>query len=112
MRDHGAAEEIRVFVTDQEPAPAYELGQRIFGELAQGHPATAVYATSDTTAIGVIQAAFQPASPSRPPVHGWLRRHRHGALYHPISQTGVDMGRVAAELLSGMIDDNLNASAR
>jgi DNA-binding LacI/PurR family transcriptional regulator len=42
MRDHGAAEEIRVFVTDQEPAPAYELGQRIFGEDVRSHPATAV----------------------------------------------------------------------
>lgn len=54
MRDHGAAEDIRVFVTDQEPAPAYELGQRIFEGLVQRHPATAVYATSDTTAIGLM----------------------------------------------------------
>jgi DNA-binding LacI/PurR family transcriptional regulator len=113
LRERGAGDRIRVFITDQEPEPAYELGQRIFRELGgDDHPATAIYATSDTTAIGLMQAAFQAgiAIPERLSMVGYDDIDMAPYTIPPlttISQTGVEMGRVAAELLFTMIDQNL-----
>jgi LacI family transcriptional regulator len=112
MREHGAAEHIRVFITDQEPEPAYELGQRIFKDFARD-PATAIYATSDTTAIGLLQAAFQAGIgvPDRLSMVGYDDIDMAPYTIPPlttISQTGVEMGRTAAELLLAMIDQNLH----
>jgi DNA-binding LacI/PurR family transcriptional regulator len=67
MRDHGAAGEICVFVTDQEPEPAFELGRASSGS-QRGRPATAVYATSDTTTIGLMQPALGRYRDPRAPV--------------------------------------------
>jgi LacI family transcriptional regulator len=119
MRDHGAGDRIQVHITDQEPEPAYELGRRIFagfgaagagGDASGG--ATAVYATSDTTAIGLMQAAYRAgiAMPSRLSVVGYDDIDIAPYTIPPlttVSQTGVEMGRAAAELLFAMIDEDL-----
>ena len=79
MREHGAGEHIQVFVTDQEPAPSFELGQRIFAGFDTSASATAIFATSDTTAIGLMQAAFQAGvGDPRPALDRRVRRHRPG----------------------------------
>jgi DNA-binding LacI/PurR family transcriptional regulator len=110
MRDHGAGDRVQVHITDQEPAPAFELGRRIFAELDAGAGATAVYATSDTTAIGLMQAAYQAGIPipGRVSMVGYDDIDMAPYTIPPlttISQTGVEMGRVAAELLFSMIDE-------
>jgi hypothetical protein len=70
MRDHGAAAEIRVFVTDQEPEPAYELGSASSGRRwnATRRPLSTPPRTPPRS------ACCRPASPSRPPLDGWVRR--------------------------------------
>jgi DNA-binding LacI/PurR family transcriptional regulator len=97
MREHGAAGQTSVFITDQEPAPAYELGQRIFRGFERGDPATAIYATSDTTAIGLMQAAFQAGIriPDRLSMVGYDDIDIAPYTIPPlttVSQTGVEMG--------------------
>ena len=114
MRERSAGEHIRVFITDQEPAPAFELGQRIFADFG-ADPATAIYATSDTTAIGLMQAAFQAGVtiPQRLSMVGYDDID-FAAFTNPplttISQDGVEMGRIAAQLLFEMVDQGRKRS--
>ena len=114
LRDRGAGDRIKVFITDQEPEPAFELGQRIFADFGRAAP-TAIYATSDTTAIGLMQAAFQAgvAIPDRLSIVGFDDIDFAAFTIPPlttVSQSGVEMGRVAAELLFEMVEHNRNRS--
>jgi LacI family transcriptional regulator len=115
MREHAVAEATQVFITDQEPAPSYELGKRIFaGGSVQGD-ATAIYATSDTTAIGLMRAAFDAAIaiPDQLSVVGYDDIDLAAFTIPPlttIGQSGVEMGRAAADLLFAMIDRGLELS--
>ena len=59
MREHDLADRIDVQVTDQETALAFDLGSRLFARPLDAIETTAIYATSDTTAIGLMQAAFR-----------------------------------------------------
>ena len=113
MHQRGAGDRIQVFITDQEPAPAFELGRRMFAGFDEGRWPTAIYATSDTTAIGLMQAAFQAgvAIPERLSIIGYDDIDIAPFTIPPlttISQGGMEMGTSAADLLFTMIDENLN----
>ena len=104
MRDHSAGDRIAVFVTDQDPGPALELGRRLFldGDWPDG--ATGLYATSDTTAMGLMQAAYQARvrMPEQLSIVGYDDIDLAAFTIPPlttISQDGVEMGRRAADLL-------------
>lgn len=112
MRSRGASDQIRVYITDQEPAPAYELGRRIFDGLIPADRPTAIYATSDTTAIGLMQASYQAGVriPEELSIIGYDDIDLAAFTIPPlttISQTGVEMGKTAAELLFTMITKDL-----
>jgi LacI family transcriptional regulator len=115
MRHNQAGDRIQVFITDQEPEPAYELGRRLFAHFDQEHGFTAIYATSDTTAIGLMQAAFQVgiSVPGRISIVGFddidFARYTIPPLT-TVSQGGVEMGRHAAELIFRMIEQGLARS--
>jgi DNA-binding LacI/PurR family transcriptional regulator len=111
LTERGAGEHIRVFITDQEPAPSFALGGQIFAPDAP--QPTAIYATSDTTAIGLMQAAFQAgrAIPDQLSIIGYDDIDIAPYTIPPlttISQTGVAMGRAAARLLFDMIEQRLD----
>jgi DNA-binding LacI/PurR family transcriptional regulator len=113
LHERGAGDRIQVFVTDQEPAPAFELGQRMFAGFEDGRWPTAIYATSDTTAIGLMQAAFQAgvAIPAELSIIGYDDIDISPFTIPPlttVSQDGAEMGTAAADLLFTMIDENLN----
>jgi DNA-binding LacI/PurR family transcriptional regulator len=114
MHERGSGDRIQVFITDQEPAPAYELGQRMFADFDRGgFSATAIYATSDTSAIGLMQAAFRAGitMPDRLSIIGYDDIDIAPYTIPPlttISQDGAAMGEIAADLLFRMIDENLN----
>jgi DNA-binding LacI/PurR family transcriptional regulator len=116
MRDHGVADRIGVFITDQDPGPALELGRRMFREWADGRPRpTAIYATSDTTAMGLMEAAYEAGVrvPDDLSVVGFDDIDLAAFTIPPlttISQDGVEMGRVAAKLLFDMIDNRRHRS--
>jgi DNA-binding LacI/PurR family transcriptional regulator len=110
MREHGVADRIQVYITDQEPGPSYALGNRIF---AAPVAATALYATSDATAIGLMQAAYQAglSVPERLSIIGYDDIDLAAYTIPPlttVTQTGVEMGRTAAQLLLDMIDKDLD----
>jgi len=112
MRERGAADEVQVFITDQEPAPSFELGQRLFAAGSEARLATAVFATSDATAIGLMQAAFQAdiVIPERLSMVGYDDIDIAGYTIPPlttVSQTGFAMGQAAARLLFDMIERDL-----
>ena len=113
MRARGQGHRIRVYVTNQEPAPAFDLGKRLFDGENQGERPSAIYATSDTTAIGLMQAAYQAGinMPGELSIVGYDDIDIAPYTIPPlttISQTGVQMGKTAAELLFAMIGKNLN----
>jgi DNA-binding LacI/PurR family transcriptional regulator len=110
MRERGAADRIQVFITDQEPGPSYALGKRIF--TAQ-YAMSALFATSDAIAIGLMQAAYQAGRPmpGRLSIVGYDDVDLAPYTIPPlstVSQTGVEMGRVAARLLLETIDRDLD----
>jgi DNA-binding LacI/PurR family transcriptional regulator len=115
MAEFGLAERAQVYITDQEPQPALELGRQIFDESRAGRMPTAIFATSDTTAIGLMQAAFQAGIgiPDDLSIVGFDDIDLAAFTVPPlttISQDGVDMGRVAAERLFEMVDQDLEAA--
>lgn len=115
MRAHGEADRAQVYITDQEPEPALRLGRQIFDPSRGGHMPTAIYATSDTTAIGLMQAAFQAgiAVPDRLSIVGFDDIDFAAFTIPPlttVSQTGVEMGRVAAERIFEMVEGDLVGS--
>ena len=116
MRDHGVADRVRAFITDPEPEPAFAVGQRIFGEFRPDDHPTAIYATSDTIAIGLMRAAFDAgiSIPGQLSLVGFDDIDFAAFTIPPlttISQAGVEMGRIAAELLFEMVAQGRQRSA-
>ena len=74
---------------------------------------TAIFATSDTTAIGLMQAAYQSgvSIPTRLSIVGYDDIDLAPFTIPPlttVSQTGVEMGRAATRLLLDIIDRDLD----
>ena len=92
---------------------SYHLGRQLFAHLdREGHP-TAVFAASDTIAIGLLQAAFQAkvVVPDRMSIVGFDDIDIAAFTIPPlttISQSGVEMGRVSADLLLDLIEGRTN----
>jgi LacI family transcriptional regulator len=108
MAQHGVAELAQVHVTDQEPAPSYELGRRLFASGGSAAKATAIFATSDTTALGLMKAAFEAgvAIPGRISLVGYDDIDLAAYTIPPlttVSQAGEEMGRLAGEMVFDMI---------
>ena len=117
MRDHAVGDRARVYFTTQpDSQPSYHLGRQLFAHLdREGHP-TAVYAASDTIAIGLLQAAFQAkiVVPDRMSIVGFDDIDIATFTVPPlttISQSGVDMGRVSADLLLDLIEGAIDGDA-
>jgi LacI family transcriptional regulator len=110
MAEHGLADRARVYFTTQpDPEPSYRLGRELFGHFDRPNRPTAVFAASDTIAIGLLQAAFQEkiAIPDQLSIVGFddidIARFTIPPLT-TISQFGVEMGRLATDMLLDMID--------
>jgi DNA-binding LacI/PurR family transcriptional regulator len=118
MLERGAGEHISVHVAESpgSPHPAYLLGQQLFAGFDRNTQPTAIWATSDTIAIGLMQAAFQEgvAIPAELSIVGLDDIDISAFTIPPlttVSQDGVEMGRIAARLLLQMIDQQLDAAA-
>ena len=112
MREHGAEERIDVQVTDQVTGLAYELGQRLFRRNPVGRSYSAIYATSDASAIGLLQAAHQSGIevPRELSVVGFDDIDFSQFTIPPlttIQQGGIEMGRAAVELLIRLIEEDV-----
>ena len=117
MREHGAADAIAMHVVESpgSPHPGYQLGRELLEDFDPAGGPTAIWATSDTIAIGLMQAAFQVgiAVPGQLSIVG-LDDIDIAAFTIPplttVSQDGVEMGRTAATLLLDLIERGVETS--
>jgi LacI family transcriptional regulator len=115
MDERGLGGASQVYITDQEPGPALELGRQMFDPSRAARLPTAVFATSDTTAIGLMQAAFQAeiSIPGALSIVGFDDIDFAAFTVPPlttVSQQGVEMGRHAAERIFEMVEKDLEAT--
>jgi DNA-binding LacI/PurR family transcriptional regulator len=110
MREHGVADRARsVSIGQPDPEPSYHLGLELF-DSGRGHNLpTAVFATSDTIAIGLLRAAYETGVvvPRQVSIVGFDNIAIAAYTVPPlttVSQSGVEMGRRAASLLLDMIE--------
>jgi DNA-binding LacI/PurR family transcriptional regulator len=96
-------------IRQPDPEPSYRLGLDLFG--ASDRRPTAIYATSDTIAIGLLQAAYQTGVvvPDQVSIVGFDNIAIAAYTVPPlttVSQSGTEMGRAAAALLLDMIESD------
>jgi LacI family transcriptional regulator len=111
MVEHGLGQMTRMYVCDQEPDAALALGRRVFAEGLE--LPSAIFATSDTTAIGLMQAAYQAGLviPDQLSFVGYDDIDIAPFTIPPlttISQHGVAMGEAVADLVIDMIEQALD----
>ena len=103
MRERGFGDRVRTYFTTQpDPEPGYRLGRELFAHLDRPGRPTAVFAASDTIAIGLLQAAFQirVVVPDQLSIVGFddidIARFTIPPLT-TVSQSGVEMGRIVGQ---------------
>jgi DNA-binding LacI/PurR family transcriptional regulator len=112
MRERHAQRHIGVLLTERSPEGGLQVGQRLF---AQPDPPTAIFAATDTIAIGLIQAAFEArvTVPGRVSIVGYDDIDMARFTVPPlttISQSGFTMGFTATNLLLDMIEQQASAA--
>jgi DNA-binding LacI/PurR family transcriptional regulator len=119
MQERGLAEfALSHGVGQPDPEPSYHLGLELFaGDGARELP-TAIFATSDTIAIGLLRAAYETGVviPRQVSIVGYDDIAIAAYTVPPlttVSQSGEEMGRRAASLLLDMIeaDDGVDRPA-
>jgi LacI family transcriptional regulator len=110
LTDRGAADRVRVYHAAQpDAAPGYRLGRELFAQFDRPDHPTAIFAASDTIAIGLLQAAFQEGIrvPDELSIVGFDDVDTATYIVPPlttVSQRGPEMGEMAAELILDMIE--------
>ena len=110
MARHGLGDRARTYFTTQpDPEPGFRLGRELFAHLDRPARPTAVFAASDTIAVGLLQAAFQArvTVPDQVSIIGFDDIDTATYTIPPlttISQSGVEMGRISANLLLDMVE--------
>ncbi len=112
MAERGQADLIASYPTSQpDPGPSYRLGLELLAERDGSSAPTAIFATSDTIAIGLMQAAYQArvVVPEQLSIVGFDNIDIAAFTIPPlttVSQAGVEMGRTAATLLLDMVEND------
>ena len=110
MREHGVSDlAVAHAIGQPDPEPSYRLGLDLFAGDGAGALPSAIFATSDTIAIGLLRAAYQTgvAVPRELSIIGFDDIAIAAYTVPPlttISQSGEEMGRRAASLLLDMIE--------
>lgn len=117
MRARGLKDHIQTHVVDSpgSPEPSLHLGRELFAGFGGDTPPTAIWATSDTIAIGLMQAAFQAgiSIPDQVSIVGLDGIDISAFTIPPlttVSQDGIEMGRIAAALLFDMVENDRSAA--
>jgi len=109
MGERGLGDQARVWLTSQELEASYRLGREILAGFEAAERPTAILAASDAIAIGLLQAAFQAGVkvPEQVSMVGFDNLDITPFTIPPlttVSQSGLEMGRIAANLLFDMIE--------
>ncbi|MFL5756382.1 MAG: LacI family DNA-binding transcriptional regulator [Chloroflexota bacterium] len=116
MSERGMGDLVRVHHAAQpDPEPSYRLGRELFDRIDRPTRPTAVYAASDTIAIGLLRAAFQAGVPVPEGVSIVGFDDIDAAAYTvppltTVTQLGTEMGRIAARLLLDMVETERSPS--
>jgi DNA-binding LacI/PurR family transcriptional regulator len=110
LQERGAGDRVRVYHADQpDPGPSYRLGRELLAGFDRPGRPTAIFAASDTIAIGLLQAAFQHGIrvPDELSIVGFDDVDAATYMIPPlttVSQRGTEMGAMAADLILDMIE--------
>jgi DNA-binding LacI/PurR family transcriptional regulator len=110
MQEHGMGSAVWVEQTSRSFQDSYETGLRFFKDLFNRQPTpTAVFAATDSIAIGLLQAAFQlgVSVPNDISIIGFDDIDFAAFTVPPLTtlrQAGVSMGEIGAKLLMDMIE--------
>jgi DNA-binding LacI/PurR family transcriptional regulator len=115
MHERGIERKIRVYQIPQDPIASYQVGEEIFANLNAVDRPTAIFAASDTFAIYLMQAAYQAgiSIPDQISIVGFDNIDITPYTIPPlttISQSGIQMGQNAANLMLDMIEQNRDSS--
>ena len=110
MHERGAADWIHVYQTSRAFEASTQTGREIFASFGRERQPTAIYATTDAIAIGLLQAAYQMrvSVPEQVSIVGFDDIDIAGFTIPPLTtvrQSGAEMGYRAATLLIDMIEE-------
>lgn len=114
MQDRGAADQVKVFQTSRSFEASTQTGCSIFEALDADSP-TAIFATTDAIAIGLLQAAYQTglSVPRHVSIVGFDDIDIAAYTIPPLTtvrQSGFEMGQAAANLLLDMIEQEQDSA--
>jgi LacI family transcriptional regulator len=109
MQQHGAGHLIQIMYTARALQPSLEAGQRFFAALPDRGAPTAIFAVTDSIAIGLLQAAYQAgiSIPDQISIMGYDDIDFAAFTIPPLTtirQSGFTMGQIGANLLIDMIE--------
>jgi len=109
MQEHYPKERLKLVETSRSLQASYETGLNLFADLGAFNYPTAIFATTDAIAIGLLQAAFQMHTevPGQVSLVGFDDIDISAYTIPPLTtvrQAGFEMGRAAANLLLDMIE--------
>jgi DNA-binding LacI/PurR family transcriptional regulator len=115
MYEHGAGDVAEIIVTARSFQASFETGQKFFAEHSGEQKPTAIFATTDSIAIGLLQAAFRSgvSIPDQLSIIGFDDIDFAAFTVPPLTtvrQSGVQMGHVGANLLIEMIEQERDSS--
>jgi DNA-binding LacI/PurR family transcriptional regulator len=115
MHEHGAGDMARIIFTSRSFQSSFETGQKFFAEAGGDQKPTAIFAATDSIAIGLLQAAFQSkiSIPDQCSIIGFDDIDFAAFTVPPLTtvrQAGVQMGHVGASLLIDMIEQEQDHS--
>lgn len=115
MREHGAGDAARIIVTSRSFQSSFETSRKFFAEVGRKPKPTAVFAATDSIAIGMLQAAFHSGItiPDQLSIVGFDDIDFAAFTIPPLTtirQAGVQMGHVGASLLIDMIEHQKHSS--
>lgn len=109
MDEHGMADQIHVHLTSRSFEASTQTGREIFTSPEGVGQPTAIFATTDAIAIGLLQAAYQMqvSVPGQMSIVGFDDIDIAAYMIPPLTtvrQSGAEMGYAAANLLIDMIE--------
>jgi LacI family repressor for deo operon, udp, cdd, tsx, nupC, and nupG len=115
MHERGASEQSQVFETFRSFQKSYELGQQLFADFTAPDRPTAIFAATDSIAIGLLQAVFQAhlSVPQDISIVGYDDLDITPFSIPPLTtvrQSGFEMGQRAAEMLLNMIEGDQDSA--
>jgi LacI family transcriptional regulator len=116
MQEHSVGDDAQIIVTARSFQSSFETGHKFFAQNRGEPKPTAIFAATDSIAIGLLQAAFQSGItiPDQLSIIGFDDIDFAAFTVPPLTtvrQSGIQMGHVGASLLIKMIEQGRDSSS-